>query len=223
MDITILILNLIMIILGLYLALFKSYFQEKGKNIATKEDVEGITLMVENVKSEIQYQRDSKYSLKSEERKTIVDTYEKFHSWLATIEDTFFGGIRTAEQISELERRIEDAYFEFRITHGKSDLFIDNQEIIDLLSEVRKVTFKKQQIAQRFAIEWEGFIFKIEQVKEFTPLLEQKEKLDLIYPERKAANSTYLDEMLDASKEINPIHVSLRETINKYLNDLSSK
>ena len=42
--------DIILVLIGLYLALFKSYFQEKGKNIATSEDIEDLTLKVESVK-----------------------------------------------------------------------------------------------------------------------------------------------------------------------------
>jgi len=41
----------ILVITGvIYLIFFKSYFREKGKNLATLEDIEGITLKVEGVK-----------------------------------------------------------------------------------------------------------------------------------------------------------------------------
>lgn len=40
-----LILESVIILLGLYLAFFKSYFSEKVKNLATKEDVSEITLV----------------------------------------------------------------------------------------------------------------------------------------------------------------------------------
>jgi hypothetical protein len=45
-----LILEIVIIIGGLYLAFFKSYFKEKGKNLATLEDIGKITQKVEVVK-----------------------------------------------------------------------------------------------------------------------------------------------------------------------------
>jgi len=74
MDIAILILQIVLM-LGLALAsiLFKSYFpkylEEKGKNLATKEDVEEITRKVESVKAEIEENKlvfQRKYQLKHE-------------------------------------------------------------------------------------------------------------------------------------------------------------
>ena len=48
-------LQIILILLGLYLALVKSYFQEKGKNIATKKNIEEITQKVEKIKNDLNY------------------------------------------------------------------------------------------------------------------------------------------------------------------------
>ena len=47
------ILELLIIILGIYLIFFKNYLSQKGKNLATKEDIGEITKKVEDIKSEI--------------------------------------------------------------------------------------------------------------------------------------------------------------------------
>ena len=74
MDIIILILQIIFLI-GLFFAawLLKSYFpkylEEKGKNLATKEDIEEITRKIEGVKAEIEENKlifQKKYQLKHE-------------------------------------------------------------------------------------------------------------------------------------------------------------
>lgn len=46
------IINSSVLIIGFYLAFFKSYFQEKGKNLATSEDIQRITVQVEQVKKQ---------------------------------------------------------------------------------------------------------------------------------------------------------------------------
>ncbi len=52
MDNTILILICINILLSIGSILIKEYLKEKGKNIATKEDIEQITEKIENEKNE---------------------------------------------------------------------------------------------------------------------------------------------------------------------------
>ena len=55
-----LLLEALIFLLLLYLTFFRSYFQEKGKNVATKEDVEEITSLVEAVKSQLQFSLQAK-------------------------------------------------------------------------------------------------------------------------------------------------------------------
>ena len=75
----ILLISQILIALGvLYLAFFKSYFQEKGKNLATQEDIEGITKKVESIRSELQYSLEAGLSWRTEEHNCLVDYYSKY-------------------------------------------------------------------------------------------------------------------------------------------------
>src|SRR5690554_5990316 len=80
-------------VINLYLALFKSYFQEKGRNIATSEDLEKITLKVESVKqhfSEKNAALKSKLDLltnlqtnyKVAERNAILEFNKKLKIWI---------------------------------------------------------------------------------------------------------------------------------------------
>ena len=71
-----LVLEALILLLLLYLAFLKSYFQEKGKNVATKEDVEEITSLVESVKSELQFSLQAKLSLRAEEHPAL-DNHER--------------------------------------------------------------------------------------------------------------------------------------------------
>jgi hypothetical protein len=60
------VLEVLILLLGLYLTFFKSYFQEKAKNLATKEDIGEITQTVEKIKNQLSYSTQSKLSLKTE-------------------------------------------------------------------------------------------------------------------------------------------------------------
>src|SRR2546423_12509755 len=80
-----LVLEALILLLLLYLAFLKSYFQEKGKNIATKEDVEEITSLVESVKSQLQFSLQAKLSLRAEEHQVVIDYFAKYSAWLSAI------------------------------------------------------------------------------------------------------------------------------------------
>ena len=79
--------------------LLPSYFNEKGKNLATKEDISDLTQLVETVKynftketehlkSNLQFLTNIHGSLIVEERNAIVDLNEKYFSWLNLLLDT---------------------------------------------------------------------------------------------------------------------------------------
>ena len=69
-------------VLGLYMVFFKSYFQENGKNLATKEDIGKITAEVEKVKSGISILTHSKITLASERRNALMDFNNKYSAYL---------------------------------------------------------------------------------------------------------------------------------------------
>lgn len=64
------VLLIINILIGIWLIFFKSYFSEKGKNLATQEDIGGITQEIETIKNEI-----SKKNRFEKEQKEIVFSF----------------------------------------------------------------------------------------------------------------------------------------------------
>ena len=80
------------ILIGFYLAFFKSYFKEKGKNLATIEDIESITRKIESVKDEfvtknaefkasLDFLTNLKFNHKNEERLALIDFSKKLFVW----------------------------------------------------------------------------------------------------------------------------------------------
>ena len=77
----------------LFIIFFKSYFSEKGKRLAVKEDIEEITSKVEKIKTDFKLENDEikaklqhllmlQLEYRNEERNTIVDFYKKYNDWL---------------------------------------------------------------------------------------------------------------------------------------------
>jgi flagellar basal body-associated protein FliL len=92
-DIIQLIFQILIAIALLYMAFFKSYFQEKGKNLATKEDIEEITKKVESIKTGLQFSLEAKLSWRAEEHDALVDYYSKYGALLSGITNISFEGI----------------------------------------------------------------------------------------------------------------------------------
>jgi hypothetical protein len=85
MDKTVLIINdIVVLLLSLFLTFLKSYFKEKGKNLATREDIENITKKIESVKSmyekehiNLQKELDSKIEIMKAKLKTTEIYFQK--------------------------------------------------------------------------------------------------------------------------------------------------
>ncbi|MHA8058947.1 hypothetical protein [Aquirufa nivalisilvae] len=176
MEIAQIILEVILVFIGLYLALFKSYFQEKGKNIATKEDIQEITELVETVKNQIHFSTQSKLSLKTEERNALVNHYEKYNYWLNTILDTYLGGINKENigKLKDFEQRLNDAKFNFELADGRKEIFVDNKEIDELLKELKIKTLELQHIVEKKFGELEYWFFEVESMRKSTPLVNEQ-------------------------------------------------
>ena len=109
-----------------------SYFNEKGKNLATKEDVEEITKKVEKIKTEfvkdiefikadLSYINQSKFSIKASERDALIDTNNKYSEWLNYIMNISFSDINPKNY-----EKLNDYYQEIKAKKLKFDIAQDN-------------------------------------------------------------------------------------------------
>ncbi len=81
-------LEVVLILCGLYLIFFKDYFSQKGKNLATKEDIGEITKKVEEIKSEINENSLKKQDAFFEFRKSVIEYNNELVKWVEfTIKD----------------------------------------------------------------------------------------------------------------------------------------
>ena len=75
MDYIIIILLFIQILINSLILYFKSYLNEKGKNLATKEDVEQITTKIEAIKTEFSFQNTIKIDRLNKNKDAIINYY----------------------------------------------------------------------------------------------------------------------------------------------------
>jgi hypothetical protein len=120
------------VIVGLYLAFGKSYFQEKGKNLATIEDIQEITNLVEEVKikftkesdflrSKLSLYSQNFHSIKTLERSAIIEVNLKYSEWLNSL-GNFSLAYYSYDNFEEL--KLKDMYFEGK--HLAYKVAVDN-------------------------------------------------------------------------------------------------
>jgi len=224
MDIRIMqiILEILIGILLLYIAFFKSYFTEKGKNLATKEDIKDITSIVEKVKNQLQIYTQSKISLQAEERNSLIEYYVKYHFWLNTIIDIYISNIdfENIDQIIILDQRISDAKFNYEIAEGRMELFTNNEELTALKHSIKIKTIELQNIASTKLSELKYTIKKYEIEKRTIPAEEVEEKHLKYLEDVSQVHSSFNDEKINKYREIVPINNLLQTTIYQHIENV---
>jgi hypothetical protein len=224
------ILEIILIILGLYLALFKSYFQEKGKNLATFEDIEEITEKVESIKTDfireteklkldLQYTNQVRFSIKTEEMKSLFDYYEKYYLWLNILLEFYFGVFDedNPELLKNSENVINDANFKLILAEAKAELLIDNAALFTHSHKMKVQTLQFQHFINTSIQEFKKIQFEIKSMKATTPIAEQLIPYKELSDKMIEFNSKFNDQKLLHYKEILPMNKEFRKIMNELL------
>ena len=148
----------------IYLAFFKSYFTEKGKNLATKNDIGEITLIVEDVKKQFSTESEflknrlltysqSFHSIKSLEREAFIDINTKYSEWLNTLLTFSLApyGLDNFEHLNDHYLLFSQKQKDFQVAEDKLMMFINDVEIRNILTELKSTTLELQQ-AHTFSI-----------------------------------------------------------------------
>lgn len=150
-EFTLLIINdvLVLLLIG-FLWRYKSYLEQTGKELATKENIKEITHKVEEVKTEfikdieflkasLQLQTNTRTELLELERQSIIELNEKYFLWQDMVTDQFLGGIndRDNNEICLFDSKLQQAWIRVRQSEEKIKLFIDDRELLDLFISMK--------------------------------------------------------------------------------------
>lgn len=142
------IINLLAIILSHVLLYFRNYVQEKGKNLATKEDIEEITQKVETVKSEIGLLMQKKISYQAERYTALIDCHAQYHTWVNLIINTSItGDFNKADKFrQQAEQKLDAAFLTFLVAEAKFDIYFIGTPLIELENtlKIKTIEFANQ-------------------------------------------------------------------------------
>lgn len=147
-----------------YFIFFKSYFQEKGKNVATKEDISEITEKIENVKSDIGILTHKKIFLSTEKQNCLLDFYEKFSSWINNVVSASLISNSDSYSLYYLQviEKLQVLYQNYLSAESKVDIFFNaDKELLDakrslavpMLEIVNLLTISLQKMKNEINIE----------------------------------------------------------------------
>jgi hypothetical protein len=125
--------------------LFPAYFSEKGKNLATKEDIEEITEKIKNVESKISIKTTGEIDYNSLKRKIVLDYFGAFNNWekLVMNNSSYYGNDCELKNNNLIEKT-NDAYFDYSLKEGEIDIFVRDIEFTKLRGELRSIIFALQ-------------------------------------------------------------------------------
>ena len=137
------ILQVSILLVGLYLAFFKSYLTEKGKSAALKEDIAELTNEVEGIKSnylrehellktELQRVLSNEVSYHQEARNALVTFFETVSQWKYAILEILvhsYGRTNIDELVMD-RKTIGSYYAKTGVAQSKVSLFVEDKELV---------------------------------------------------------------------------------------------
>jgi hypothetical protein len=143
------IIELLILIAAVYLAFFKSYLTEKGKQAALKSDLDEITDTVESIKNEfikeqellktdLQRILNNEVSYRSEERDAILKFHGTISEWKYSMLALNYGtyGKSNIESLKTLRENISQYYSKSGIAKAKVELLIEYEELSNLSNKL---------------------------------------------------------------------------------------
>lgn len=197
-------------ILGFFLrGYFGSYISEKGKNLATKEDVAQITAQIENIKASIQILAKIKTDYEQQRRQWLLSFYD---SSVEMLYEKF--GVSFGELPSDDGRSLFEFQQSFRILlasmvkeYQRIVLYFEHEDPLRVNAEevLNKALEAELVFRRRF---WQVKITLMEETAAFTSGERQRE--DEARAKSNEANKAYWDDM-------RPIVANFRDALCRYL------
>lgn len=234
---TVIILEIILILIGIYLVFFKSYFKEKGKNLATSEDIEDLTLKVESVKQQF-LEKNAKLkakldlltnlqiSHKTDEKLALIDFHKKIKSWIGLLTESSPSLVDdyNDEEILSKIHHYELMYGQVLSAEALLELYVNDEQLTNLISELKlKVLELLARHPSKCLLKLKHNNFKIKQLDEEQNLNVKSEKHKELLDERMNIYEEYRINMIDGYKKVIVFDKNYREYLRDYITKISSE
>lgn len=141
-----------------YVAFFKTYFSEKGKNMATKEDVKELTFLVEQTKQQftsgiellrtrLNLYHASFTSIKTLERDALIKINTAYSEWansLVTFSLAFYF-YDNYEPLKTKDLFFNEKYMAFKVAEDNLHLYAHDEELRNILTKITQATLELQE------------------------------------------------------------------------------
>lgn len=231
------ILQILLILIGFYLAFFKSYFTEKGKNIATSEDIEDLTTKIESVKqkfieknsvlkSKLDLLTNLQIGHKNDERSALIQFHKSISKWLSMLTSGSINLINSYDN-NEIERKMFDyneAYQEVIAANSLLVLYVADEELDDAILQLKLKTLDLLSVNPMTTM------INLKQNNNLVTINEQEvnfekkaAKHEELLNERTRIHSTYKENMLSGYKEVVILQKKYESRLRHLLKNLLSE
>ena len=111
-------------------------------------------------------------SIKSEEKKALIEFYEKYYQFQNYLSDVSLVGIHedNKEKIRDIEEKIDQLKSDYDIASAKMELLVDNDKFIDDTKQLKLRTIEYHGFVSDFIGKIEILFIEIRQVLNSTPI-----------------------------------------------------
>ena len=230
-------LELVLILLVLYLIFFKSYFTEKGKNLATSEDIEELTAKVESVKQQfieknavlkakLDLLTNLQINHKNDERLSVIEFHKKLKKWIGLLTESI-PVLKDDYDDDEIRNKMhvyEMVYQEMLGAKAVLELYVEDKKLIDLVQKLHLNTIETLGTNPKlYLIELGLNNHYIRQLETESDKDKKNEKHKELLEKRLSMQKEYIDKMIKALKENLLFEMEYLDYAKKYLKKISNE
>ncbi len=155
------VLDILILLSGLLLILSKSYIKEKGKNVATKEDIGAITKEIESVKNAISFNNQRNMDWYVEIKNNMINCYDSYYKWINSfqIADILLTYHDNLPNLRETINELKNNNREFQKYFRRLGIYDEDLEFAKSISKIYSETIKRHNQVQRLLISLEEIAF----------------------------------------------------------------
>ncbi|MHA8060378.1 hypothetical protein PQG22_03755 [Aquirufa beregesia] len=218
---------------------FKSYwpkyFETKGANQATKEDIGEITEIVETIKSDLLHQNEllkaqlsfknqHRLNLKTAEREAIFDFNKRISAWLFSLIRFTFSvyNLDNYKELKIMSGEFSKRQYECDLAEAHLVLFMYDKKFLELKRDLTICIIELEGIVETAIHKIYGAYSKCEFNLEMDhdDIKKRTEHRDLLYKELKTLTDAYRTDSIEKYKQVHAQEVKMTQLINKRLKQL---
>lgn len=157
------------ILIAFGLIYWKSYTSEKGKNLATKNDIGDITKEIEQVKNELSFKNQNKRDWFLESKKNLLDFYDAYFVWVddsLKIADILISHNDNEAIIRKAIENVKDCH---RVVHKylwRIPIYESDKDFINSIYKIYNSSAKKHNLVLRLLLSLEDITLQHKKLKE---------------------------------------------------------